>query len=154
MRQIRRISTKLLYYYLTIGKISLSKRNIWRYYKMMKKIKKQVLACRLEIHWWLIMWYRKRMTKLFSCGEPLSSPRMLQLNNKAGRHHVFIMKNEKLFEDLYLSWNTDSLCRRRRSLESTPSFGPKCTSAYWKKCEFPIEEPIALIGHDGFCEGL
>jgi len=57
---------------------------------MMKKIKKQVLACRLEIHWWLIMWYRKRMTKLFSCGEPLSSPRMLQLNNKAGRHHVFI----------------------------------------------------------------
>lgn len=70
---------------------------------MMKKIKKQVLACRLEIHWWLIMWYRKRMTKLFSCGEPLSSPRMLQLNSKAGRHHVFIMKNEKLFEDLYLS---------------------------------------------------
>ena len=54
---------------------------------MMKKIKKQVWACRLEIHWWLIMWYRKRMTKLFSCGEPLSSPRMLQLNNKAGRHH-------------------------------------------------------------------
>lgn len=70
---------------------------------MMKKIKKQVWACRLEIHWWLIMWYRKRMTKLFSCGEPLSSPRMLQLNNKAGRHHVFIMKNEKLFEELYLS---------------------------------------------------
>ena len=70
---------------------------------MMKKIKKQVWACRVEIHWWLIMWYRKRMTKLLSCGEPLSSPRMLQLNNKAGRHHVFIMKNEKLFEDLYLS---------------------------------------------------
>ena len=23
-----------------------------------------------------------------------------------------------------------------------------------KKCEFPIEEPIALIGHDVFCEGL
>jgi len=44
-----------LYYYLTIGKINLSKRNIWRYYKMMKKIKKQVLACRLEIHWWLTL---------------------------------------------------------------------------------------------------
>lgn len=23
-----------------------------------------------------------------------------------------------------------------------------------KKSEFSVEEPIALIGHDGFCEGL
>ena len=28
------------------------------------------------------------------------------------------------------------------------------TSAYRKESEFPIEEPIAFIGHDGFCEGL
>ncbi|MDO4841652.1 MAG: hypothetical protein Q3982_03130 [Phoenicibacter congonensis] len=70
---------------------------------MKRMIGKLIMAYRLEYHWWFIMRYRKRMRKLYDNGESLSSPRMLRLNSKSGNHHVFVMKNEKLFEELYLS---------------------------------------------------
>ncbi len=70
---------------------------------MLKEIRKQLLALRLEFHWWFILRYRKRLAKMYDAGESLSSPRILQLNNKASYHCVFVMKNEKRFEDIYLS---------------------------------------------------
>ena len=71
--------------------------------KLQKRISAALLAARIEYHWWFILRYRKRGEKLIGRGEPLTSRRMLRLNDRANFHGLRAKKCEKRYETLYIS---------------------------------------------------
>ena len=67
---------------------------------MKKKIELRILAMRIEYHWWFIMRGRKTGNKLIDAGQPLSSPKLLALNNRLTHHCVRAMKYTRRYEYL------------------------------------------------------
>ena len=74
--------------------------------KLHKRIRAALLAARIEYHWWFIRYYRKRGENLIGSGEPLTSKRMLRLNDRANFHGLRARKYEKCYEDLCIAPHT------------------------------------------------
>ena len=64
-----------------------------------KRIRAALLAARIEYHWWFIMFYRKRGENLIGRGEPLTSKRILRLNDRVNFHGLRAKKYEKCYEN-------------------------------------------------------
>ena len=71
--------------------------------KLHKRIRAALLAARIEYHWWFILYYQKRGEKLIGRGEPLTSKRLLCLNDRANFHGLRAGKYKKSLESLNIS---------------------------------------------------
>lgn len=68
--------------------------------KLHKRIRAALLAARIEYHWWFILRYRKLGENWIGRGEPLSSDRLLRLNDRVNFHGLRAKKYEKRYENL------------------------------------------------------
>lgn len=64
----------------------------------MNRIQTSVAAARIELHWAIILWFRRRGCRLIERGEPLTSVRLLRYSCIIDRHGMQAFRLEKLFE--------------------------------------------------------
>lgn len=64
----------------------------------MNRIQASVAAVRIELHWAVILWYRRRGCRLIERGEPLTSARLLRYPRIIDHHGMRAFRLEKLFE--------------------------------------------------------
>lgn len=67
---------------------------------MRKSWEMKWLAFCIEWHWWFIMRGREKGCKMLDVGEPLSSPKLLVLNDHLSKHCAKVMAETKRYETL------------------------------------------------------
>ena len=65
-----------------------------------------LLAAQIEFHWWMILRCRRRGERWIGSGEPLSSKRLLRLNERINRHGVIAKAYEREYEERFVSRRT------------------------------------------------
>lgn len=65
---------------------------------MKSKVCSMVLSAEIEYHWFWIMRYRKRGSRMIHEGIALSAPELIALNNRLTKHAVKVMKLESEYE--------------------------------------------------------
>ena len=64
-----------------------------------QKVQAGLLAAHIEYHWWWILHLRKVGEGWLSCGESLSSPRLLRLNACLDRHGLAAKRYARYYEE-------------------------------------------------------
>ena len=70
--------------------------------KFYKKASAALLAANIEYHWSHILRFRRRANKMIENGMPLTSPRMLRLNQRMLRHSLATMRKEANYEERFV----------------------------------------------------
>ena len=70
----------------------------------MKRFIQYIIAWQIDIHWWFIMRYRKKGKRMIETGEPLTSPKLIELSRRIDQHGTRAFR----LEDRY-----DALARRK-----------------------------------------
>lgn len=67
-----------------------------------KRIRAALLAARIECRWRYILYCRRRGENWIGRGEPLTSKRLLRLNDRINYHALRAKNYEKRYEMLYI----------------------------------------------------